>query len=85
MNIQSFEEFLNESSVQVNDAQFQGAHGKKPSGHGAWAFSKHKNHNPDVHSDEDMFQHTGKYAEAKKEAVKHFTTKGHIGSIYTQS
>lgn len=36
-HIQLFEEFLNEG-VEVNTNKYQGAHGKKPSGKGMWAF-----------------------------------------------
>ena len=36
-HIQLFEDFINEG-LEVNTNKYQGAHGKKPSGNGMWAF-----------------------------------------------
>jgi hypothetical protein len=90
MKLQSFEEFLeeqtlDEGAVSVSDTSYQGAHGKKPSGTGNWMFSKHQSHDFSKHPKEDLFQHNGTYSAAKKAAVKHFKAQGHTGTIHTQS
>jgi hypothetical protein len=36
-HIPTFDSFLNEG-IEVNTNKYQGAHGKKPSGNGMWAF-----------------------------------------------
>lgn len=74
--MQSFEEFLAEAIV--DHEHFQGAHGKKPSGHGNWIFSHNKNQSlRGAQEGHDYFSHTGSYSEAKKKAAAWGKSKGH--------
>lgn len=73
----------NESSVEGED-NYSYTHGKKPSGHGNWVFSKHRSHDVRTHSDEDKFEHRGTYSEAKKAAKKWAKEKGH-STAYVQT
>lgn len=89
MNLKSFDEFVTEQeideSVSVDTLHYQGVHGKKPSGHGSWMFSKHRSHDFQKHPESDLYKGQGNYSDVKKAAVSHFKKQGHIGTIYPQS
>lgn len=53
--------------TEIVTTQFEFAHGKKPSGHGCWAFATKRN--PLI---DKIFYFTGIYSEAKKAAQAHF-------------
>ncbi len=74
--VKSFEDFLSESIV--DHEHFQGAHGKKPSGHGNWIFSHNKNQSLlGAKEGHDYFSHTGYYSDAKKKAAAWGKSQGH--------
>lgn len=88
MLFKTFEEFSNDTTLDeatVDTSRYEFTHGKKPSGHATWFFSKHKSHNFDEHPDSDMYQGTGHYSAVKKDAVSHFKKQGHHGVIYSQT
>lgn len=89
MKLKSFNDFLSEQefgeSVSVDTLNYQGAHGKKPSGNGSWMFSKYKSHDFEKHPDSDLYKGQGNYSDVKKDAISYFKKQKHIGSIYPQT
>lgn len=68
---------LNES-VEVSSDFYQYAHGKKPSGHGAWMFTPHRSGVHTSHKEGvNYISVTGKYGEAKKKAQSWAKSLGH--------
>lgn len=87
--MKTFDEYLSENQilteVDVRHEQYQGAHGKKPSGHGNWMFSHHKNVDFKQHKEgHDFTSHNGSYSEAKKHAQQWAKSKGH-SVVHVQS
>jgi len=76
----SFKDYLGEAVEVVSDA-FKFSHGKNPSGHGSWIFTRNGiQHSLDFSKhkkDEDWFEHRGTYSAAKSAAKKWATSKGH--------
>jgi hypothetical protein len=67
------------TEARVETGPYEFAHGKKPSGHGSWFFSKHRGGvDFSSHKDgEDHIQISAPYGEAKAKALKWAGEKGH--------
>jgi hypothetical protein len=75
----SFKDYLAEDVEVVSDT-YKFNHGKNPSGHGAWVFTRDGIQNSldfDKHKKgEDWFEHRGTYSAAKTAAKKWARSKG---------
>ena len=81
--MKTFKSFNEEISVNTDHYKFSGA--GAPKGIGNWAFSKHKNHDINLHPKEDLFYKNDTYSAAKVAAKKYFKEKGHSGEIHLQT